>query len=232
LFCVQFVPFFGSWSGKDVFNCDFIVSFNVVKGRTVLFGVFEVKGKKNVQDKDYSFYYDLEQMKEFEDFEDRVVIEWGKAYQSWHQGYDNEKVIVQILPKGYIGSFPGLLNTVLDFGELERLMQYSEANIEWKNHLSSVNGIYLILDTKTGNQYIGSAYGKEGIWQRWNNYSITRHGGNKELMALCKKESYFRNFRFSILQTLPSNITNDEIIKIENLYKEKLGSRVHGLNQN
>jgi hypothetical protein len=171
-------------------------------------------------------------MKEFEDLEDRVVIEWGKANRSWHQGYDNEKVIVQILPKGYIGSFPGLLNTVLDFGELERLMQYSEANIEWKNHLSSVNGIYLILDTKTGNQYIGSAYGKEGIWQRWNNYSITRHGGNKELMALCKKESYFRNFRFSILQTLPSNITNDEIIKIENLYKEKLGSRVHGLNQN
>jgi hypothetical protein len=41
--------------GKDVFNCDFIVSFNVVKGRTVLFGVFEVKGRKMFKIKTTAF---------------------------------------------------------------------------------------------------------------------------------------------------------------------------------
>ncbi len=34
--------------------------------------------------------------------------------------------------------------------------------------VSSVNGVYLILDTRTGNQYIGSAYGNDGIWQKWS----------------------------------------------------------------
>lgn len=42
----------------------------------------------------------------------------------------------------------------------------------------------------------------------------------------------YRHFKFSILQTLPSNITKPEIDRIERLYKEKLGSRAHGLNGN
>ena len=86
-------------------------------------------------------------------------------------------------------------------------------------------------DTKTGNQYIGSAYGKGGIWQRWSDYSSNVHGGNKKLKELCNNK-YKQNFQYTILQSLASNISAKEIIKIENLYKVKFGTKSFGLNEN
>ena len=81
----------------------------------------------------------------------------------------------------------------------------------------------MILDKKTGNQYIGSAYGKMGIWQRWSDYAKTKHGGNKTLIELCNKsDSYQKNFQYTILQSLPSNLSNKEVIKIENFQTIKL----------
>lgn len=85
----------------------------------------------------------------------------------------------------------------------------------------------------TGQQYIGSAYGGEGIWQRWSYYANTGTGGNRELIRLLETDPHYaRHFRFSLLQSLPSNITQREIVRIEELYKEKFGSRAHGLNGN
>lgn len=220
--------------GKDVFRgCDYIVSFiGDERKRSRLVGVFKVGGGEA---RDGRFYYDLDAVPDFEDLVDRLVIDWGGGTQAWHQWYDRQpKEVIEILPKGYIGSFPGLLEIVLDFEELRLLTSHPEANYEWRHHLSAVNGVYMILDNKTGTQYVGSACGRDGIWQRWTDYARTSGtGGNKELKTLMEKDpGYHRHFRFSILQTLPSNITRDEIIAIENLYKNKLGSRFHGLNRN
>ncbi len=217
---------------KPVFHeCDYIISFiGKERRRSILFGVFKVNGSVKRGGK---YYYELEELTEFEYLSNRAVIDWGSNAIAWHQWYDKQpKEVIQILPKGYLGDFPGLLNFVLDFNELKRLTENPEANEDWKNHMSSVNGIYLILDNKKGNQYIGSANGKGGIWQRWQEYAQTIHGGNKKLIGLCKTKNYQNNFHYSILQTLPSNITQKEIIKIENLYKEKLGTKAHGLNDN
>tara|TARA_R110001592_G_scaffold29350_3_gene106497 strand:- start:13386 stop:13622 length:237 start_codon:yes stop_codon:yes gene_type:complete len=64
-------------------------------------------------------------------------------------------------------------------------------------------------------------------------YAANYTGGNKELVTLLKSDPYYyRYFRYSVLQTLPSNITQREIVAIENLYKQKLGSKMHGLNRN
>jgi len=218
---------------NDIFNgCDYIVSFFGQESTKALFiGVFKVNGVRKENDK---HYYDLTEVEGFEDYKDRVVINWGKATLSWHQWYNKtEKEVIEILPNGYLGHFPGLLNFVLEFSELQKIDKNTEANRQWLNHLKSVNGIYLILDEKTGNQYIGSAYGKLGIWQRWSEYAKNGHGGNKMLKNLCSKDrSYYKNFKFSILQTLPSNSTSKEVITIENLYKTKLGTKAFGLNMN
>src|SRR5690606_22328311 len=134
---------------------------------------------------------------------------------------------------GYVGHFPGLLDFTLNYQELQKLINHENTNDVWKRNLSITNGIYLILDQKTGQQYIGAAYGHDGIWQRWQNYAQNGHGGNKILKKLSLKDKdYTKHFLFSVLQTLPSNSTSEEVIKIENLYKEKLGSRAHGLNDN
>ena len=218
---------------KPVFHeCDYIISFiGKERRKSILFGVFKVNGSI---EKDGKYYYKLEELTEFKYLSNRAIIDWGNNAIAWHQWYDTQpKEIVQILPKGYLGDFPGLVNFVLEFDELKKLVENPEANEDWKNHLSSVNGIYLILDSKTGNQYIGSANGKGGIWQRWSDYANTFHGGNNKLIDLCKTDkNYYKHFRYSVLQTLPSNITQKEIVKIENLYKEKLGTKAHGLNDN
>ena len=91
----------------------------------------------------------------------------------------------------------------------------------------------MILDSKTGNQYIGSAYGEGGIWQRWSEYAISVHGNNKRLKELCSSDNNYKmNFRYTVLQSLPSNISKKEVIKLENLFKEKFGTRSFGLNEN
>jgi hypothetical protein len=217
---------------KDVFRgCDYIISFvGTERRRSIFFGVFRVEG---VIQREGKFYYDLTHLPEFAEWEDRLVIDWGGSALAWHQWYKQPKDIVEILPRGYLGNFPGLLDFVLDYEELQKLVANPEANADWKHHLSAVNGIYLILDTLTGQQYIGSAYGEQGIWQRWAEYARTGTGGNRELIRLLETDPHYaRHFRFSLLQSLPSNRTQREVIPVENLYKQKLGSRVHGLNGN
>lgn len=129
--------------------------------------------------------------------------------------------------------FPGYFETVLDFIELEKIINSPEGNIKWKISLSAIAGIYLIVDRVTGLQYVGSAYGKEGIWGRWKQYANSGHGGNALLEELLKKDNNYKlNFQFSIMQTLPKNLNKDEVIGYESFYKHKLGSRAFGLNAN
>lgn len=104
--------------------------------------------------------------------------------------------------------------------------------------LSSVAGIYTILDRETGKLYVGKAnayggIGKGGIWGRWESYAKTGHGSNKQLIELLENNPERKqDFLFSILRTLPKTITNDEILEIENIYKVKLGTREYGYNSN
>ena len=219
--------------GKPVFHdCEHILSFlGGERRRSIFFGAYKVLGHTM---RGHLYYYDLEPISELAHLENRLVIDWGGGERSWWQWYHRQtKEIIEILPAGYLGTFPGLLNFTLDHSELQRLIANPEANHDWLHHLSTVNGIYLILDQRSGKQYIGSAYGKEGIWQRWSSYALSGHGGNRELRALVEKDTdCCRHFLYSVLQTLPSNITPREIIQLENLYKQKLGTRAHGLNAN
>ena len=99
--------------------------------------------------------------------------------------------------------------------------------------LGAVAGIYLITDTATGDQYVGSAAGSGGVLSRWRAYVNTKHGGNKKLKALLRRRpKAYRHFQYSLLRTLPRTMTPKEVVELENLYKEKLGSRAFGLNAN
>lgn len=97
--------------------------------------------------------------------------------------------------------------------------------------MKNVGGVYLILAEKSGDQYVGSAYGANGIWGRWSAYAKVGHGGNTKLRELMSDGlDYPKNFRFSVLQILPRTMAKNEVIKRQTLYKKKLGSRATGLN--
>lgn len=128
--------------------------------------------------------------------------------------------------------FLGFDSVNIDYKTLKYIV--SDNILSWKSALSNVKGIYLIVDTYTGKQYVGSAYGDECIWKRWSNYANDGHGGNVELRKLLKINGadYKYNFKYSILEVCNMNLGNDYIISRENHWKEVLLTRQFGLNLN
>ena len=127
--------------------------------------------------------------------------------------------------------FDDYLDFSLSYAELRELFASPDAHREWRARLEAVGGVYLILAEHTGEQYVGSASGSGGIWQRWRDYAQSGHGGNVKLQKLMDADSAYPNsFRFSILQVTPKTISRDALLKQEAMVMDKLGSRVHGLN--
>lgn len=131
-----------------------------------------------------------------------------------------------------ISDFVGFDKVDVDYKTLKYLV--SDNIFSWKTALSNVKGIYLIVDTLTGKQYVGSAYGDECIWQRWSNYAKNGHGGNAEFKELLSKngQEYVHNFKYSILEVCNMNLGNEYIIERETHWKEVLLTRKFGLNKN
>jgi hypothetical protein len=86
----------------------------------------------------------------------------------------------------------------------------------------------LLVHRESGQQYVGSAYGDDGFFGRWKNYS-DGHGGNVAMKELKAKAEAFDA---SILDVVGMDATNEQIFDRERLWKEKLGTRVKGLNRN
>lgn len=244
------IELYQSFQSKDVFNCNYIISFiGEPNDKARFIGVYDVIGKKELSEinitkadidsvfaHDTDFFYELKKRKGFEDIEGRIIISWGGSKQ-WHHWIDQtKKEIWKILPPGYEKDFPGIDKVIIDFTEMKKIFndKGKEGNPDWYSNLSNVKGVYLILDKKTGNQYIGSAYGEECIWQRWCTYVKTNGtGGNQKLEELIKEiPNYADNFQFSILKTLPKDSQNETVINEESFLKKCLGSRVWGLNRN
>lgn len=239
-----------SYQEKNQFrDCRYLVSCLGIENNQALFvGVYEVKnttkvdgfpdyynvsfkGKAKIHSK---YKYVLEKLEGFEELENRLVIKWTNIGQAWCVWVDtSEKEIIQLLPKGYVKDFPGYLDFNLKYRELQRIINDPIANKVWHNMLSSVGGVYLIVDTESGMQYVGSASGKEGILGRWKEYAKNGHGGNKKLKELIEHNSgRVQKFKFTILQTLPKTLTRNEVLFEESKYKDKLGSKAYGLNLN
>ena len=144
--------------------------------------------------------------------------------------------VTEILREPYSGrAFPGYEKIDLSFSELEVLVRNDRP--DWKTALGNVKGVYLITDTssRTCRHYVGSAYGDDGLWSRWKSYVDSVHGGNAELRELASKkgEAHCRaNFRFALLEYLPSYALDETVLAREAHWKQVLMSREYGLNQN
>jgi len=166
------------------------------------------------------------------ELENRLIINWGTGTRSWHQKGTKDKEIIAIQEK-QSKQFSGFENLLLSYQELKDIVGNRLVYENWHTALSSVNAIYLITDTMNGKQYVGSAYGKRGLLGRWSVYADTGHGNNKKILEeVCEYPERYQYFQFSILQLLRKNILDEEVIKIENLWKSKLLSKQFGMNDN
>lgn len=221
-----------SW---DVFGkAQFIISFIAERHNYAKFiGVWEILSKRKIRNGRY--LYKTQKVAGFDDLAKRLVVKWGDGARSWAQLLHSKgnKEINEILPPNYVMDFPGYYDVKVSYSQLCRMIQNPDSNREWYRMLSSISGVYIILDTITGNQYIGSGYGKGGIWGRWKSYAKKPSGGNKRLKELLLKFPGRHDFfQFSILRVLEPGSNKNEVIAQESFIKDKLGSRAFGLNDN
>lgn len=181
-----------------------------------------------------AYYYTLKRKTEFDELRDRLIVDWRPSNpRNWVMSLDgHDKSVFQLHPPGYVKDWTDYLGFTLTFDELTRVVRSRQANSPWRDALSATGGVYVILDTETGQQYVGSASGEGGgIFGRWTNYVETGgHGGNVELIPIVNRGGAAK-FVFSLLDVLPLS-AKKQIVQREGLWKQKLGSRAHGLNKN
>ena len=226
-------------------QADYVIAF-VADGKHSRFaGVYQVLGedkrikvlsedpKKKYEEK---IFLKVWRLRAFEPLGGRVLVDWGGlAAQRWLQWFRGDKKVLRI-DQGIIRMmipFHSYNDVLLSFKELKNLIDTD--NVEWRDKLKAVNGIYGIVDQSNGKLYVGSAYGDEGIWGRWKVYAETNGQGNNDMLVelLSKNKDYaWDHFQWFILETFPLDVTDDYAVHRENLYKEKLCTRKFGYNIN
>ena len=233
-------------------DCKIIVSFLAEpNNQAKLYGVYEnlgIKVNNNLpkyskslkkyckpQDRDNDLFMVLKKVDKYKKFENRIIIDW-MVPRGWYNTFGKviDKEVVKILPYNFVDEFPGLMKIRINAHELKTIINNPQTHSKWYESLTRLQAVYMILDKKSGNQYVGTTYGQNGLWQRWENYAKGNFtGGNKELIELKENDSNFHeNFQYSILEVLSKNASQKECVDAENLWKEKLGTRTFGLNKN
>jgi hypothetical protein len=210
--------------GWDVFGrAHYVISFIAERNKYAKFvGVWGVISKHK---KTKGFRYKTKELPGFGELEGRLIVRWGEGTRSWAQWLHREgnKDIVELLPSNYVMDFPGYYNFTLSYDQLATMVNNPDSNREWQRMLSSVSGVYVLLDQRSGKQYLGSAYGGGGIWARWRSYVKSPFGGNILLRKLlANSPSRYKSFQFSIVRVLEPGATKDEVIAQEALAKKKL----------
>ena len=107
--------------------------------------------------------------------------------------------VFEVFPNIASEKFTGYQNVSLMYKDLQVALN----DPTWIGALKNIKAVYVIVDTSNGKLYIGSAYGSDGLLNRWNKYVTNLTGENKEFEALIKEkgESYIQNnFKYSILE--------------------------------
>lgn len=104
--------------------------------------------------------YELSPDQRLRDLSARLVVDWGAGYRSWTQRADRQnKTVLELRRQFREPAFPGFDSFAMRVAELGAI------HSTWKTVLSAVRGVYL-LTFDDGQQYIGSASGELGFFQR------------------------------------------------------------------
>jgi hypothetical protein len=147
----------------------------------VFAGIYKVLGVEKGITQPYM--YQTELLPNQEDVLGKVIVRYdrqSRASYIWGHKYSKNLEVFEVRPDPIsIEQFSGYNNVTISYDKLKIIVTQNEST--WKTALSNVKGIYLISDCNTGKLYVGSATGDDGLWQRWESYTISGHGGNAEL---------------------------------------------------
>ncbi len=218
-------------STRPIGESDYIVSLLApAPKRGVFAGVWEVTGRRDCPSevvdplikRTKRHYYELRPHDLLRDYCGRMVVDWPSG-RVWHRRLSNVTIrVLEIHEEGWnVQPFPGFTRFTILVSEAE------EIPATWREALRAVSGVYLLVDTQDGKQYVGSASGEDGLYQRLSSYVRDRHGGNEGLRL---REG--RDYKFVVLETFGSHVDHGEVLERESYWKTALGSREYGLNLN
>lgn len=165
--------------------------------------------------------YDVAQSKLLESFVGKLFIDWGAGALSWVQRAEkHDKPIVELLREFEEPEFLGYARFS------EPLFHIPSLSKAWRTALSAVGGVYLLTCPRDGSQYVGAAYGEGGFLHRWLRHAET---GGDAVRLQARPRS---NYQVGILEVMPVTADVKQVIAGENAWKEKLGTRAHGLTAN
>jgi hypothetical protein len=181
--------------------------------------------------------YSGDEIQKYSSFYGRLIVKYhkGRPQGYWAKTILNEMEVVQILPSVLDGiEFPGYDKVRLSYWQLSTIVNRHKR--DWIAALENQKAVYLITDKKSGKQYVGSAYGENGmLLQRWTSYVDNGHGGNMLLKSVVNDFGFDyvkENFQYTILENYNARLDKHIILERESWWKESLGSRAFGLNAN
>lgn len=154
----------------------------------------------------------------------KLIVGWPPPERSWwRRAHRNLMPVVAVLEESALDTtIPEWTALELNWAALRLLPA------RWKSEMQHWRGIYYIFDVSDGKGYVGSAYGKDNLLGRWQNYAKHGHGDNTQLR---KRDA--ANFRFTILQRVSPDMEATDVIRLESSWKERLHTRQpFGLNDN
>jgi hypothetical protein len=169
-------------------------------------------------------WFDLAPTEICADWKGKLIVNWPPPPRAWwRRAHKNTFSITAILRESaLVLPQKDWRQMVFGWEELDDLPSV------WKAALREWRGVYYIFDESDGKGYVGSAYGDSNLLGRWRNYAKSGHGGN----ALLRKRDA-RSFWFSILERVSPDMNAQDIIHLENTWKDRLHSRApNGLNDN
>lgn len=176
--------------------------------------------------------FDLRESQTVSALRNRLVIDWPDPI-NWvrHGKRASEPPVVEIADPQVV-TFPGFDRVLISYNDLQALVEDARWS-QWRIALATVQGIYLIADTSTGQLYVGKADGRDRILGRWTAYARDGHGGNVAMKMLAGLDPTYReNLMFSILRVFGPEATTKEVDEAENHFKRALLTKQYGLNRN
>jgi hypothetical protein len=223
---------------KRNFTCDKIVSLiHLNRDQWLFVGVWNVLGVKPRSDSSESWFeYSTSEVLGLDHLAGKTIVSFKRTFRNSYligKSYQDQLFVTQILEERMsLGDFPGYSSVLLSHKELRIIVTHNLTS--WRSALKSVAGIYLVTDKSCGKQYVGSAYGIDGLWGRWCLYALFPHGNNTELKDLLKQrgDAHAEHFQFSILEICDVKMAKEEVFARESHWKSTLCSRLFGYNSN
>jgi hypothetical protein len=176
--------------------------------------------------------FDLRESQAMSALRNRLVIDWPDPINWARHGVRASEPAVMEIADPQVVAFPGFDRVLISYHDLQALVEDARW-APWRIALATVQGIYLIADTSTGQLYVGKADGRERILGRWTTYARDGHGGNAAMKMLADLDpAHRKNFMFSILRVFGPEATAREVDEAENHFKQALLTKQYGLNRN